>query len=79
MNLPFVSRRRYDQALQQIAQARLELGVAQSELRFERDSGRRRLGMLTKAAQEISALRKEAEGWRKAYCELQGAEIVGVE
>jgi hypothetical protein len=79
MNWPFVSRWKYDKACEQIAQARLELRVALSELEFEKQARRDRIKSLSKAAREISALRKEAEGWREAYCELQGAEIVGVE
>lgn len=79
MNWPFVTRWKYDKACEQIAQARLELRVALSELEFEKRARRDRIKVLSKAALEISSLRREAEGWRSAYCELQGAEITGVE
>ena len=80
MNLPFVSRRRYDQALQQIAQARLELEVERSEVAHLRARRMDMVNTLAKAAIELKAAHKERDSWREAFMLIDGPEIVvGVE
>jgi len=81
MNWPFVSRRRYDQALQQIAQARLELEVHRSEVAHLKKGKTEMVARLIKAAMRIKEIRKERDNWREAFMLADGGpEIVaGVE
>jgi len=76
MNWPYVSRRRYDQALQQIAQARLELEVERSEVAHLRARRMEMVNTLAKAAIELKAAHKEAADWRAAFMLADGPEIV---
>ena len=81
MNWPFVSRRRYDQALQQIAQARLELEVERSEVAHLRARRMDMVNTLAKAAIEIKAAHAERDSWREAFMLADGGPeiVVGVE
>jgi len=76
MNWPYVSRRRYDQALQQIAQARLELEVERSEVAHLRARRMEMVNTLAKAAARLSAAHKERDQWREAFMLTDEAEIV---
>ena len=76
MNWPFVSRRRYDQALQQIAQARLELEVERSEVAHLRARRMDMVNTLAKAAIELKAAHKERDHWREVFMVAAGPEIV---
>ena len=67
MNWPFVSRRRYDQALMQIAQARLELEVERSEVAHLKESKTKMVARLIKAAMAIKEMRSERDQWRKLF------------
>ena len=81
MNWPFISRRRYDQALQQIAQARLELEVERSEVAHLRARRMDMVNTLAKAAIELKAAHKERDNWREAFMLADGGPeiVVGVE
>ena len=81
MNWPYVSRRRYDQALQQIAQARLELEVERAEVLHLRERKLEMVGTLAKAAIELKAAHKERDNWREAFVLADGGPeiVVGVE
>ena len=81
MNWPFVSRRRYDQALAQIAQARLELEVERSEVAHLRARRLEVVSTLAKAAIELKAAHKERDNWREAFMLADGGPeiVVGVE
>jgi len=76
MNWPYVSRRRYDQALAQIAQARLELEVERSEVAHLRSRRLEMVSTLAKAAARLGAAHKERDQWREAFMLADGPEIV---
>ena len=76
MNWPYVSRRRYDQALQQIAQARLELEVERSEVAHLKHRKIQILAKLINASKTIKAAQNEAEEWRRLFMLADGPEIV---
>ena len=76
MNWPYVSRRRYDQALAQIAQARLELEVERSEVAHLRSRRLEMVSTLAKAAIELKAAHGERDQWRKLFMIADGPEIV---
>ena len=79
MNLPFVSRRRYDLALAQIAQARLELEVERAETRHLSERRLELIKLVAKASKELAAMQKECDNWRAAYHEINGTiEVVEV-